>query len=305
MKTKIVYIVVSDEQDSYLEQTLVSIYSAQVQTPDAHISLVVDRHTNHTLTGRRSLVLRYISEKIVVDVPEQFSKMQRSRFLKTTLRRHITGDYLYVDADTIICRPLSDVDALNMDIGAVLDFHVPLSRHTRKKNIYERLSYLGMKHSEISDRYFNSGVMFVRDTDVAYTLYDEWHKIWAQSVTIGISTDQPSLAKANYVCGNIIHKLPGIWNAQITQDGIHALNDAYVFHYFNLYHQIPKLIGHDIPSDITECIRHVQDSSLSKRLYIDEDIELLTSNVATVFRYHKCFFAILEWVSRFFVQKRI
>lgn len=304
MKTKIVYIVVSDENDSYLEQALVSVWSAQVKTPDAHVSLIVDQHTNQTLTGRRALILEYISEKIVVDVPEQYSKMQRSRFLKTTLRNHIDGNYLYVDSDTIICQSLSDVDALDMDIGAVLDLHVCLPKSICRKRIIENLSHIGMKRPDIDDRYFNSGVLFVRDTDIAYTLYDEWNRAWKHSISVGISTDQSSLAKADHICGNVIQELPGIWNAQITRDGIYALNDAYVFHYFGLHHQIPKLTG-DVPSCIVECVRYVQDSFASRQFYIDEDTELLTSNVATIYRYHKPFFAILEWVSRLLVQKHI
>ena len=33
MKTKIVYVVVSDDADFYLEQTLVSVYSARLYNP--------------------------------------------------------------------------------------------------------------------------------------------------------------------------------------------------------------------------------------------------------------------------------
>jgi len=34
-------------------------------------------------------------------VPEELNQVQRSRYLKTTLRSILTGDYLFVDTDTV------------------------------------------------------------------------------------------------------------------------------------------------------------------------------------------------------------
>lgn len=304
MRTKIVYIVVSDEQDCYLEQALVSLWSARVYTPKAHIILVVDQFTSQTLTGKRSAILKYISEKKMVEVPERYSKMQRSRYLKTTLRRNIVGDYLFVDADTIITHSLSDVDALGMDVGAVLDHHIPFSKMQYFKETSKFLLSIGMNPSDTHDMYFNSGVMFVRDVPASHTLYDEWNKIWENGIKVGMNIDQPSLAKANYICGDIIQEIAGIWNSQITNKGIYALNGAYIFHYNGMFHKVPSLLG-DIPEDIAENIRCIQDDCRSKRPHIDNDIELLQSNMAIIFRYHKRIFTIWEWIAKVLVQKHL
>ena len=40
MKTKIIYVLVSNENDCYLEQALVSIYSLRLYNPDANLLLV-------------------------------------------------------------------------------------------------------------------------------------------------------------------------------------------------------------------------------------------------------------------------
>jgi hypothetical protein len=52
MKTKIVY-----EQDIYLEQTLLSVYSARLHMPDAEIILLVDDLTNKTINGKRNKII--------------------------------------------------------------------------------------------------------------------------------------------------------------------------------------------------------------------------------------------------------
>lgn len=41
MKTKIIYVLVSNENDCYLEQALVSIYSLRLYNPDANLLLLV------------------------------------------------------------------------------------------------------------------------------------------------------------------------------------------------------------------------------------------------------------------------
>ena len=42
MKTKIVYTIVSDENDIFFEQALLSIYSLRKYNPDAFVELVID-----------------------------------------------------------------------------------------------------------------------------------------------------------------------------------------------------------------------------------------------------------------------
>ena len=73
MKTKIVYAVVSDEKDVYLEQVALSAFSLRQHSPDAFVELVVDGGTDTTITGNREKLLQYIDKKTVVDVPSQYS----------------------------------------------------------------------------------------------------------------------------------------------------------------------------------------------------------------------------------------
>ena len=53
MKTKIVYVLVSSNNDIYLEQAYVSMYSVKYYMPDAHITLLTDKLTEATFIGIR------------------------------------------------------------------------------------------------------------------------------------------------------------------------------------------------------------------------------------------------------------
>jgi hypothetical protein len=55
MRTKLVYVLVSDnEQSDYLEQCLLSCYSARLHNAGAEIVLFVDHLTDDTLQGKRA-----------------------------------------------------------------------------------------------------------------------------------------------------------------------------------------------------------------------------------------------------------
>mgnify|MGYP000042041398 CR=1 FL=1 len=136
MKTKIIYVLVSNENDCYLEQALVSIYSLRLYNPDANLLLLVDEETSRTLeNGIRKLILNYVSKLVIVDVPFHYSKQQKSRYIKTSLRSQVIGDFLFIDCDTIINEELKDIDNLSCEIAAVPDCHLSIKYSWMKTNI--------------------------------------------------------------------------------------------------------------------------------------------------------------------------
>jgi lipopolysaccharide biosynthesis glycosyltransferase len=128
MQTKIVYIVVSNDSDIYLEQSLLSMYSLRIHNPDTEIILIVDDLTDATIKGQRSNILKYITSKVVVDINEKYNSLQRSRILKTSMRKYVEGSFLYIDNDTIITSSLVEIDNFSYDIGAVKELHLPSFR---------------------------------------------------------------------------------------------------------------------------------------------------------------------------------
>lgn len=233
MITKVVYIVVCDEHNNYLEQTALSAFSARIYNPDVEILLVVDEGTNKQILDNRSLILKYISEKIVVSTPNKYNNKEKSRYLKTTLREIVKGDYLFIDSDTIITESLEVADKLPMDIGAVLDVHVPLSASYYTDKVREDANKMGWKLTSKDEQYFNSGVMYVKDTEVAHNLYQQWHENWLMRVRMGLVTDQPALGMANAQLGYVIKELSGEWNCQLMLNGLPYLHEAKILHYFS------------------------------------------------------------------------
>ena len=99
MKTKIVYCIVSNDQDIYLEQAWVSIYTLKNYSPEAEVFLIVDKETESTLVGKRAGIKELVTEVIAVETPDSYNAMQRSRYLKTNFRQFIAGDLLFIDGD--------------------------------------------------------------------------------------------------------------------------------------------------------------------------------------------------------------
>ena len=214
MKTKIVYVVVSDETDIFLEQALLSIFSLRRHHPDAYVELVVDQATNNTIIGKRSEIKKYVSKITAIKVPDNYNKGQKSRWLKTNLRNLIEGDYLFIDNDTIITDSLEGIDEFNGEIGAVKDKHAPVEQNKDKDKLLLWSKQDGWTYSD-DLAYFNSGVMFVRDCQFTHDFYREWNKRWQTcSTKYQRFYDQSPLAATNEFYQYPIKELTGDWNCQ-------------------------------------------------------------------------------------------
>jgi glycosyltransferase involved in cell wall biosynthesis len=234
MKTKLVYVLVSyNEQSDYLEQCLLSCYSARLHNAGAEIVLLVDDLTDGTLQGKRAEILKYISRKTVINIKENYNATQRSRIIKTTAREYIQGDFLFIDTDTIITQSLAEADSLRCTIGAVADSHVPIKKNISTYSYLKKIDRLLNWTSSEDIIHFNSGVLFVKDTPEAGQFYKDWNKYLLQSMAKGIAMDQAALATANKNNNNLIEELPGEWNCQL-RHGLKYLENCKIMHTFNI-----------------------------------------------------------------------
>jgi hypothetical protein len=227
---KYVYVLTSSEADIYYEQALVSVTSLRMHMPEAWVALVVDGQTANSLAGKRSAIKDLANELIVIPLDNTQTGMYRSRELKTNLRNLIDGDFLYIDTDTVIVRPLPSLDAINCEIGAVLDRHYQISEHPISPLFYRDAKLLGFSPYK-NNKYFNGGVFYVRDTPKTRSFFSRWNELWHYCTAKKIFIDMPSLAQADYEFDYIIQELPNEWNCQIP-DGFNYLNDAYIMHFF-------------------------------------------------------------------------
>lgn len=228
MNTQIIYSIISSEQDYYLEQLIMSVYSLRIHNPKVPVTVVTDNSTASTFTGWRSCIKEMINHLQVIPIPKEYNQIQRSRYLKTNLRKFIKGDYLFIDTDTIICGSLEEIDNTDADIALVTDCNGNLLLD--EQSVINRCHIAGFDNMN-NQPYFNSGVMFVRDTIATHKLYTEWYTQWQHSLTQGVNLDQPSMNYANIQAGKLIKELSGIWNCQIFFKGWNYLPKAKIIHY--------------------------------------------------------------------------
>ncbi len=232
MKTKIVYVLVSSDKDIYLEQAYISMSSLKHHMPDAHITLLTDKLTETSFTGIRKKEVELADEIVVVDLDgKKLTAQQRSRQLKTSVRNHIKGDFLFVDCDTVITQPLDEIDNTDAIIAACRDTHSEFLNNPYRNLCLRHGHLLGWPIDSEKD-YFNSGVIYVKDTPEAHEFYNRWNENLNKGYSSKVFMDQPSFAKTNYEMGHIVKHLPDVWNCEL-KHGIRYLKDAKIVHYLS------------------------------------------------------------------------
>lgn len=233
MTTQIVYVLVSSDKDLYLEEFWVSLFSLRIYHPEATVKVLVDKPTAIRI-DERSQLKSMISNVVVVDVPEHYSPKERSRQIKTMVRNVVDGPYLFIDTDTIICKPLGEIDKLSCDIAAVPDGHQPLANFPFNKGVYDNLATIW--DSDVSDAkyWFNSGVMFVADNVRTHEFYRRWNENWTYSCFHkGNSQDQPALLQTDKEYRYFIKEIDGIYNAQVALS-LKYFADAAILHWWHM-----------------------------------------------------------------------
>jgi len=230
MKTKLLYILVSGPSDVYLEQAFVSASSCARHNPGASMTLLTDKATADGWLYANPLSKAFtalFSEVLVAPLDPAIPAMKRSRLLKTGMRGYVKGDFLFIDADTVIARPLDAIDSFKADLAAAPDLHSAFPEHPHRQatiNMCRKLDY----NPSGDEFYYNSGVLLVRDTDANHDFFRDWQKNYLAGYEKGIRPDQPSLAKTN--AGRQIVRLPDVWNVEV-QNGVRYLRDAFIVHY--------------------------------------------------------------------------
>ena len=260
MKTKLVYVLTCAPEATYIEQALISIWSARYHNSDAHIVLLVDDLTNELLVGKRAEVLEYVTEKVVIPFEDaNASMMFRSRWIKTQVRQLVKGDLLFIDCDTIVNKSLEEIDEVKAEAAAVPESNLPIADF--HPSLYESMEENAKKIGwDIAgeEYYYSSGVIYAKDTPIAHQLFQSWHQYWQEGLNIDVPIDQPSLAKANIECGHIIQLIDNRWNCIMFTYPRHA-NEANILHfaaYRNMSFLFSKrVLGYIKTNGLTEYIR--------------------------------------------------
>ena len=271
MNTKLVYALTCDECGTYIEQALISIFSARYHNPQAHIVLLTDNKTNQLLVDKRGEINTLITEKIVIDFEDDtLSALYRSRWLKTSARRLVRGNLLYIDCDTVIQRSLDDIDQVDGDMVMVYDAHMTVAEYTPEMFDLSVENCAKLGFDATSERYYyNGGVILVKDSEIGNKLFDFWHEEWKKGTEIQFYGDEPSLMKSNALLGYVITRLSDEWNCQVFMSPLFMPN-SYILHYWCLKNRsfifAPKYLQYIKINGLTdyakETILHSTDSML-------------------------------------------
>lgn len=249
-----VYILISNGDDLFYEQLLVSLYSLRMHNPKLNVVVLVDEKTERTLHGKRSKVRELANEIKIVEVPEEYNSKERSRYIKTTFRNYLSGNLLFIDTDTVITDNLRDVENTNADMACVLDYHATLDQQLDGDKIRQNVQSIFNENISDENIYFNSGVIWLKDTPAVRSLFDQWNHYWKiAAFEAGKCFDQPALMIANRKCGHIIGELDGTYNCQILTS-VRYLHKAKIIHFFNNVwqgkEQLSPFLGHELYEEI-------------------------------------------------------
>lgn len=235
MKTKIVYVAVSNNKCIYLEQACVSAWSVRYFNPTAEIILIVDTETNDYIKEYKSVkIADLFDEIIVVGFAKKYSNFEKSRLLKTGLPKYIEGRFLFVDSDTVICGSLDDLDEVECTIGMVADCHYEtLADHPMKQIIRDRTKRLFGVCADDKSTYYNSGVILSDGSLQSKEIFSTWNKLW-QSVSTKPHGrfDQVSLYPITLQEQKRVQEISGVYNTQIVES-VKYLASAKILHFFN------------------------------------------------------------------------
>lgn len=285
MNTKIIYVVISGKVGIYFEQVWASAWSLKRYNPMAHVIVLTDDATRQSIySDERKDSLNCIDEVRVVKFDKKYSNKEKSRWIKTNIRNLIEGDFLFIDADTIITGDLSAVDSWNCSIGAVLDSHCHSQEITDSipfQDMYvNRLKKVfGLDYN--GEDVFNSGVLYVKDDEISHRFFKTWHENWLHSNSKGYHVDQLSLLKTNMEFGQLIEEIPGEYNCQI-RCSIQFLTRAKILHTFasqensslsiilgtELYYEIKR--EHSITSNVSRTLIDCKELFTSPSYLVDK-----------------------------------
>jgi hypothetical protein len=218
----------SDGKDTHAASTLVSALSIRAVHHDATIIVVCDEASGVALTHHRHPLLDAISALLPIRAP-QLSPALRNRFVKTRLRQNVRGDFLYLDGDTVVLRPLDAVFQITAPVAAAWNHN---SSDVLDPAFTHDLAVLtGHGWSLPQKHYVNGGVLLLRDLPEVHSFAELWHHKWLQTSANGSHFDQPALNSALHDSGIEFQLLPHHFNAQVQVRPRTALG-AHIWHIY-------------------------------------------------------------------------
>lgn len=262
---KYVYVVCATDDDYFAEIAAVSIASLRLVSSHARITVLTDRKTSTGKSPGVAAIRNAVDDFSVVECPGETS-IERSRFLKTGMRDLVSGQFLYLDSDTIMMKSPDTIWSIDCDIAASPNLGVNGKPYLCSDESPETCATLGWILG--SRRYLNAGVIFFADTEAARMVGEHYRSSWQEfRRVIGKPSDQLAFNHAVDLAEPRLVILPCAFNAQITMNAM-ALRGAVIVHFFTgnfensletVAHSAAKRLKRDATMD-TSAIRSAMDS---------------------------------------------
>lgn len=203
------YVLTGGAGSAYADMTAVSALSLLAIHPGTPVTVLGDDATVRELAAADGPLARR-ARLVAVPVPDG-DAAGASRSIKTTMREALTGDLLYLDADTIVVRPID---------AALATSRAPRLAHDRHLRSGGPALQFSPWVEELIARavwprpraYFNSGVIWLPDTQATHRLTAEWRRRWLEGRQHGVWKDQPALNVAIHQLPDPIEPLAPAWN---------------------------------------------------------------------------------------------
>ena len=266
-----IYVLTTNGNNYLEEQAYLSQYSLKYFNSDAKIYTLTDQDTFEYLNKKQDCLLKKTSELIKVDCPTEYTMKERSRYLKLKMRKAVSGDFIYIDSDTIICGNLSELSNTNASVAQVYDLHIPYAKNPfLQKNTISKIKKSKLTYTPVT--YFNGGVIFSKDDKTAHDFFSSALETWIKYETKNFCVDQIAYNYANHQMNYFIKELDGIYNCQVTENGLRYLAQAKIIHYFKTTNNSTFLLAHE---SVLKKIRKEQN--------VSPDIEKMIVNAKNQF----------------------
>lgn len=189
----IVYVLVSNSSDFFLEMFYLSASCLKKFTPNIKITILCNQATHETFTDNRANLANIADHISIVNTPAHFTEAEASRFIKTSIGNYIDGDFLFLDIDAFPIRNISSIYEKSGNISLAYEMNLEPDQYTPERYESDIFKMMGW---DFPTPYFNGGVMLVKASSQTCQFFKIWHDLWLHTKETGNHKDQPSMHQA-------------------------------------------------------------------------------------------------------------
>lgn len=178
-----VYVLASRENPLFIQMVLISATLLRKHSPNAEILIIVDEKTNLEKHAFEYDLLVNLNAKILVFATGQSDAILSSRFIKLSLPDIVNDNFWYLDGDTL---PMENIDkvCVSSDIAMVRDLNKPEVDFTLNPGRVLTCKEMGWPIPGYP--YYNSGVIYVKNSSEVKELFRYAKSIWHAACDNGI-----------------------------------------------------------------------------------------------------------------------